>query len=125
MKKFIVFLLLVSCMPEKNLPSVPKDEIDFAVSGIENYNEVLDAAISQKGNDLSLALIVNNGTSSERAKELGDNFLRLTMSSISIENKPQKEIGESQYTYLVGVYYPDQSKVVMGAKVDFARRITW
>ncbi len=36
-----------------------------------------------------------------------------------------KEIGKGLYAYVVGVYYPDEKLVAMGAKVSFADHITW
>ena len=96
----------------------------MVVSGIEGYPAVLDAAVSQKGADISLVLIVVPGTSESEAKILGENAVRMTK-SLSQDSAPGKAIGKGMYNYLVSVYYPDERVVAQGAKVTFADRITW
>ncbi len=85
---------------------------------------VLDAAISQRERTLSLALVVEHGTSKERAKQLGENFVRSTK-SLSKDASPNKSIGKGMYDYLVSVHYPNGDEVVMGAKVSISDRIIW
>ena len=41
------------------------------------YAEVMDAAITQDGADVSLVLVVRSSTSANRAKTLGENFVRM------------------------------------------------
>lgn len=105
---------------------------EMAISAITDYSEVLDAAVRQEGLQLSLALIVLSGTSEQRAKELGDNFVRLIKSLGFIGTptgeqppQPEKRIGKGPFTYLIGVYRPDESRIVTGAKVAGADHITW
>ena len=38
---------------------------------------------------------------------------------------PSKEIGKGKFNYLIGVCYPDKTKVVLGAKNRNATKITW
>jgi len=88
--------------------------------------EVLDAAVTQKDNELSLVLIVRRGTSVARAKELGDNFLRQVMAnSGGVEKMPKKEIGPTRFHYLIGIYGPGEKQIALGAKSSAARSITW
>lgn len=96
----------------------------MVVSGIEGYPEVLDAAVSQRGDYISLELIVVPGTSESEAKRLGENAVRMTK-SLSQDSTPGKTVGKGMYNYLVSVYYPDERVIVQGAKVTFADRITW
>lgn len=91
---------------------------------IKGYEEVKDAAISQKGETLSLVVFVEYGISKEKAREMGDNFVRL-VKTFTQDISPEKEIGEGIYDYIVGVYYQNQKEVVMGAKSSIARNITW
>lgn len=105
-------------------PVFPSDKADLAISQIESYPEVLEAAIKQNDDDLSLVIIVIPGLSSERAKELGDNFARM-VKSFGPEEAPTKNIGRGLFNYLVGVYYPNEAKVVIGAKVKNRTSITW
>ena len=96
----------------------------MVVSSIEANREVVEAAISQKGDQVSLVLIVRSATNEQRAHELGDNFVRM-FKSLSPDTPPGRVIGEGIYDYLVGVYYPNEKKVASGAKAKNARRITW
>ena len=52
-------------------------EKSLAVETIKGYEGVIDAAISQKGKEVNLAIIVSSRTSEAYAKQLGENFLRL------------------------------------------------
>ena len=100
----------------------------LAIDTIKEYDLVSDAAIEKKENDFSLALIVNESTNSIRAKELGENFVRLLKSLIpsSIEPNSSKDIGSGNYNYLIGVYgNTTNNKICMGAKASSARKITW
>ena len=96
----------------------------MVVSSIEANREVVEAAISQKGDQVSLVLIVRSATNKQRAQELGDNFVRM-FKSFSPDTAPGSVIGEGMYDYVVGVYYPNEKKVASGAKAKNARRITW
>ena len=86
--------------------------------------EVIDAAVSQIGTDISLVLIVRPATNKRRAEQLGDNFLRLAK-SLSPDSSPGRSIGEGMYNYVVGVYYPNEKRLATGAKHKNADRITW
>lgn len=120
-----IMLLAISCGPS----APPPPEIDeatksMAIEGIMEYTLVRDAAISQKGKELSLVIIVDYAASEEYAKELGDNFVRM-VKALSEDESPGKEIGTGIYDYLVGVYYPNEEGVCLGAKVSFSDHITW
>lgn len=98
---------------------------DLAIGVITGYDEVLDAAISQDGRDLSLVVIVGCATSEEVAKNLGDNFVRL-VKTFGPELAPTgTEIGKGDFDYLVGVYCGNERKLAQGAKVRNAGNITW
>ena len=105
--------------------SLPSDIQEVAVAAIENETEVIDAAISQRGSDLSLVIVVHSLVSQERARQLGENFVRLTKTLAPAEPNPQKEVGKGVYDYTVGVYTPDETRVAIGAKVSFSPRLTW
>ena len=109
---------------ETGVPELSEDARWMATDTISQYDEVIDAAISQEGAKLSLALIVRNGTPERRAKELGDNFVRL-VKTYSPDDTPGKEIGQGLYDYVVGVRSIDGDDIAMGAKVATSPRITW
>ena len=82
-------------------------------------------ALTQKGCKLSLVLIVNPSITKARAKEMGDNFVRM-VKSFGAGPSPTKIIGRGIYDYMIGVYSPyDKSNpIVLGAKVSTSPRIS-
>ena len=98
-------------------------EKGMAIEGIKGYEKVLDAAIKQEGRDLSLVVIVAFGTTEEQAKEMSDNFVRM-VKSFGPDSPPGKEIGTGIFDYLIGVYYPNEALIAMGAKVRSSKHIT-
>ena len=85
---------------------------------------MLDASVTQKQQELSLVIVVRNGTSGERSRELGDNFVRL-VKTFGPEPNPEVKIGTGTFDYLIGVYFPDQTQVALGAKASSSPQITW
>ena len=123
-------LLFVGCAPREAPPEITNLGKSTAIDQIKAYPEVLDAAITQDGYDLSLAIIVPKDTSEARAKELGENFVRLvkTLGLLDSDKRgpaPEKEIGEGIFNYLIAVASPDQTIIVQGTKVSFAIHTTW
>jgi hypothetical protein len=111
-------------------PSIPRAtsltdaQETVAVAGITGNGEVVDAAISQAGSSVSLVIVVNRATSVSRAKELGDNFVRLVKST-GPDDPPGREIGSGSFDYLITIAYPDERTVAQGAKARGAGRISW
>ena len=97
---------------------------DMVISSIEGYPRVREASIGQDGKQLSLVIIVDYATDPGYAQELGDNFVRLAKTFLK-DGAPGKQIGTGKYDYLIGVYYPNEQKVALGAKVRSADRISW
>lgn len=107
-----------------DVPVLTEMQKSTAIDTIMGYDLVRDAAISQNGRDLSLAIIVNDAASEEYAKQLGDNFVRL-VKTFGPEESPDKEIGAGIYNYLIGIYTPTEKTIAQGAKARFATRISW
>ena len=91
---------------------------------MEAYDEVVDAATSKSGNSVSLVLIVRPSTSTTRAKQLGENFVRM-YKSLSDDDPPGRSIGRGKYDYIIGVYYPNERPVARGAKARSSTQISW
>lgn len=106
------------------IPRISQDRIQEAIQQIEAYPMVRDAHVQQKGDQLTLAIVVDYATSKASAQQLGDNFVRL-VKSLSDDTPPGKHIGQGIYNYLVGVFYPNQKTLAMGAKDKHAVRISW
>ena len=127
-------IVLIGCDPESQTPTEPQiptavptpERIDTQtiLSQIASYPRVRDAAIKQDGRQLSLVLIVDPATSEEYAKELGENFVRITKTLIG-DGTVGQSIGKGEMDYIIGVYYPNESKVAIGAKAGNSDRIRW
>ncbi|MFC1800027.1 hypothetical protein ACFL2Z_03845 [Candidatus Eisenbacteria bacterium] len=120
----IVLVGILGCGSEAPPPQVTDEEMSLAIEEIESDPVVIDAAVQQEGKKLSLAVIVTPGTSKTEAMEVGERFVRL-VKTFSKDTPPQKEVGKGIYDYLVGVYYPGNVELALGAKVSFARSISW
>lgn len=120
----LLLILPITLAIAEDVPQLTDEQKDLAIMGIKGYDEVQDAAIVQDGEKLSLALIVGYATNEETAKDLGDSFVRMVKSS-SGDTPPGKEIGPGIYTYLIGVFYPDKSEVISGAKCGMCKSIYW
>jgi hypothetical protein len=98
------------------IKNLQKEMVAMAVNTMKQSDAVRDAAVSQVGNIISLALIVQNYVTPERSKELGDAFVRQVI-SLCDEGSLGKEIGKSKFNYLIGVYRPDKTEIVSVQKL--------
>lgn len=110
----------------REIPQLKENEKLNVISEMKEYKEVQEALIIQQDEikKVSLALIVQQGITSERARELGDHFLRHAMTHFEAENKPGEKIGKSLYNYMVSVC-TDRDVIVMGTKIPGAEVISW
>ena len=106
-------------------PTVSVSDIEaMVIPNILEYQQVVDAAISQDGKKISLVLVVNYATNASHAAQLAENFLRLTKAMLK-DGDIGKEIGTGEYDYVIGVYYPNEDLFGKGAKARTSDRITW
>ena len=61
----------------------------------------------------------------EKARELGDNFVRLLKDTAKAEPDPGGEIGAGVYDYTITVTKPDKVVIARGSKASTAAHITW
>lgn len=104
--------------------TLDSDVQEAAISLIMEETLVQDAAISQDGDTLSLVLIVNAATNEEHARTLGDNFVRL-VKTLGPDEGPGRNIGEGNFTYIIGVYAPSEEEIAGGSKPASAASISW
>lgn len=137
MKKIILWivvvlnsLLLIGCTGSR--PEVTQAMVDHAVRVITGYDNVIDAAVVVDGGKLSLAIIVPHATTVDRARQLGDNFVRSLGSAASIHNKdltgPAKDSYGSlfkSYDLKVTVATPNEKIIASAAKVKSSSVLTW
>ena len=89
------------------------------------YTHVREVSVEQDGNTISLVIIVGYATNQTYARQLGDSFVRMAMTLLK-DGTPGREIGAGKrYDYLVGVYFPNEERLALGAKARVAGRITW
>lgn len=89
---FSIFMFFINTVNADSVPTISDTEKSLAIGTIEDYKGVRDAAISQKGKKVNLAIIVDYSVSKSYAKQLGDNFLRL-VKTFSKDKSPGKDIG--------------------------------
>jgi hypothetical protein len=95
-----------------------------AIRALTDYNDVADATLSQSGTTLSLFLVVADDVSNERAKELGNTFVRMTKFH-GPDVKPIQKIGPGNLDYVITVTYPNEEKIAQGSKKRLASLVTW
>jgi len=115
------------------LPAIPTEAQEMAISEIKKDTLVKDAAVVIEGDTINLAIVVNAATNEEHAKRLGDNFVRMLASFTAFFNEndlkgPTKDyLGElwDYYNLNIGVGTGPDHFIVQGAKVKTAQKITW
>jgi hypothetical protein len=123
---FVALAFLLGCEEEKPLTRLEPSCLKLSENTMMEELLVSSASASIEENTVNLVLMVNAAINKTRAKQLGDNFLRLTKSLCNDGPAASKEIGATNYTYMVGVFESLTGKEIeMGAKVPRARRITW
>lgn len=125
----ISLLLLAGCTKR---PEITSSMIDYAVDLTCAYDHVQEAAISVKGGDISMAVVVSYSASVDYARGQAEGLVRGFGSAASIYNKelagPTKDsYGEIYKTYdvLIKVVRPDGSALLTGAKSRNANNIKW
>ena len=117
--------LVVGCSSDSPQPSLTGQQKTAAINQITALDEVVDALIEQPNKKtLSLAVTVNFGTSRDRARNVGESFVRM-VKSLGPDNAPGQQIGSGIYDYEITVLYPDRTTVVQGSKVQGVTRISW
>ena len=124
MRNYIEWDPLGTGAGEPDSAPMPTDFKSLAVHEIKRSPRVRDASVALDGRTLSLVIIVEYATNESYAKQLGDNFVRL-VKTFSDDDPPGQKIGRGTYDYLVGVYYPNEKRLVLGAKSRAADHISW
>ena len=108
-------------------PNVELDITDVqqsqSIREITDYGEVADATLSQSGVSVTLDLVVLSTVSEERAKELGDQFVRVVKRR-GPDHRPVNQLGTGTLDYAITVSYPD-GEISKGSKVRIATQISW
>lgn len=106
-------------------PTLSDTAQEKAIAAIQGEARVREAAITQRGTDLSLAVVVDYGTNEEWARHLGERFVRLVKLYAQDGERPGAQIGRGAYSYLITVTTPDEKVLAQGAKDAAAHRISW
>jgi len=105
-------------------PEITKEEKLMAIRIIKQQDGVIEAVILQNDANVKLVLTVMDGTTKERAKELGESFVRL-IKTFCRDPNPNKEIGIGVYDYMIEVCYPDKNELAIGIKACMNKSISW
>lgn len=123
--------VLVGC--GDNNPGIPDQALEDATAEIERYDIVRDTLIEideDGSTDIVLTILVDYGTTEEKAKELGDSFVRLLASFSAVYNSESESptrdsIGSLYDDYSVSVIVsPDADNAIAGSNVG-SRYIRW
>lgn len=108
-------------------PEPPHTWQDAAIDEIKAHDLVHGAWIERgDSSTFHLGVSINCAATTEYAREVGDNFVRLVVTLGPDGGNPSIEIGPTRYNYLVIVYCSSNGEErALGGKVDFARRIAW
>lgn len=110
----------------EELPQVKEGEKLNVINRMKEYKEVQEALVVQQDEirKVSLALIVKQGTSKKRARELGNHFLEKAISHFGAEKENGGKTGKTLYNYMISVC-TDRDVIIMGTKTPSEKIITW
>lgn len=109
----------------RSAPMLSHKVRSLAIKQMRENEVVVDAAINQEGDELSFLLIVAQGTSTAQAETLGEDFVRVLESKIKDVQGSGEELAESKYSYLIGVYTPDQHRIAVASKSRNETDLDW
>jgi len=131
---FLVLIITVAGCgggEEKILPKISQDAIDMAIGVITDSEYVPDAAVLVKDKTISMSVVISPLVS-HRAKDIGDNFVRLlgtfTAANDSNLDPPSNDSHGSIYDYydlLINVGTGSNNIFVSGGKARGAMNIRW
>lgn len=119
-------LLLIGNVWAASVESITTDQKSLVIDTIKGYPEVVSASMGQAESHLYLVVVVKPGTSSNVARNMGDNFVRM-VKRFGPDTAPRKEIGHGKYNYhvKVKVLSPTIRTLVSGYKADDDIGIAW
>ena len=91
---------------------------------ITDYTDVVEATLVQSGISVTLDLVVGSAISDERAKELGDQFVRVVKRR-GPDHRPVNQIGTGTLDYAITVSRPGEVQIAKGTKRRIATQISW
>ena len=107
-----------------------------AIAAMSEFPEVVGGQISRRtvtdtriraGTTLRLTLVltVNEDTTVDRAKELGEQFVRAVMAAGPEPGPQTDEIGEGFFEYSIDVITPGNARLIKGFKSNISVKINW
>ncbi len=105
-------------------PEIKEEEKLKAIDTMKEEDNVIEADLMQKGSKIELVLTVESKTSRERAKELGESYVRL-VKTFSMDINPNKKIGKGIYNYVVMLHNLNKETLIIGIKENMAESIAW
>lgn len=105
-------------------PEIKEEEKLKVIDTLKEEDNVIEADLMQKGSKIELVITVESKTSMERAKELGESYIRL-VKTFSMDINPNKKLGKGIYNYSVIVNKSKKDIIIIGIKENTAEFITW
>ena len=121
--------MAVACFVSGLAPKITEGEKNLVIGAMLENLEVVDADILQSERRMTLTLVVREATTAQRAKEIGEGFIRLTK-SLGPDDSPTidaggEEIGDGIFDYVISIFYPSGEAVASGAKTQSSSNIDW
>lgn len=120
----LVFITTGCSTANITAPEMSVEEQNLAIESIKENPDIVDAGIAQENDTISLSLIVSEATDTEKAKELGDSFIRV-VKTFSQDEQPSEAIGSGIYNYIISIGYQNKPDTIIGAKAKISENITW
>ncbi|PLR65991.1 hypothetical protein [Bacillus sp. UMB0893] len=113
--------------PKDNKIEITQFAIDMAIDTVKGNSGVEDAAVSVKGDEISMALVVNSATTGEAAKEALDNFARSLTIRLDGKGPTKDYYGEvyDQYSVILTAVDSQDNEKAFGAMAKGTHRISW
>jgi hypothetical protein len=110
-------------VPTRLPTDISESQESKVIRDITDYNEVTDATLLQEGISITLAIVVGEDLPVSRAKELGEQFVRL-FKIRSPDVQPGGLIGAGKFEYSITVSYPDE-EIARGVKPRLLSTVVW
>jgi hypothetical protein len=110
-------------VPTRLPTDISESQESKVMRDITDYNEVVDATLLQDGITITLGLVVGEDVPAARAKELGNQFVRL-FKIRSPDVQPGGLIGAGKFDYTITVGYADE-EIAKGVKPRLLSVVVW
>lgn len=109
----------------KAVDTVRESIKDIVIRSFMTNPAISELSITQDGNEMALAMVVDCSTSFDSAKAMGDRFVRLLKQFSPDLDPSTTEIGTGDYNYQVGVSCENGTSIAKGSKTTESATVVW